>query len=464
MERTSPPNAVRAGALPVVIGCTGFLMAFDSTAIVTALPAMATSFGVSEIATSGIVSAYLVSALVTLPLAGWFCERFGMRRTFLTLITLFALGSALAAAADTIALAIAARILVGSVSGMLIPVGRLIMLKLLPRDAIMAALSAATIPLLIGPVLGPPIGGLIVDAASWRWLMLLNLPLAVAAFVLALRIIPSMPPPPRRSFDRVGALLACASLFAFALALQTGVAAPPLPIAMGLAMAGMAAAWLYRRHAARRRDVFIDVRLLRLPVFRNITIGTIIARLITYAGPFLISLHFQVGLGMSAALAGSLLLLNAVGSLGSQLTLQWVIARLGIRPYLLLTSTVVPLLFALTATIGPETPYLPIGLLMFAQGFLRSGQLVVASGASYAQIPQSKMTHANTIVSVTQQLAGNLGIAAAAIAMAAPSWLAADEMATDGRIRLAILAVAILALAATVFFAKVPANATDGRR
>jgi MFS family permease len=464
MKQSPQQQAVGAVALPAVIGCIGFLMAFDSTAIVMALPAMAISFGISEIATSGLVSAYLVAALVTLPLAGWLCERFGMRRVYLALIVLFALGSVLAAAADTIALAMAARILVGIVSGMMIPVGRLIMLKLLPRDAIMGALSVATIPLVIGPVLGPPIGGFIVDAASWRWLMLLNLPLALVAMVLALRVIPALPPQAGQSFDRIGALLVCAGLLALALALQTGIAAPPLPIAAGLAVAGLAAAWLYRRHMARREDVFIDLRLLRLPVFRNITIGTLIARQITYAGPFLISLHFQVGLGMSATLAGSLLLPNAVGSLISQLTLQRIIARLGIRPYLLFTSIVVPVLFSLTAAIGPKTPHFLIGLLMFAQGFLRSGQLVVASGASYAQIPQSKMTHANTILSVTQQLAGNLGIALAAIAMAGPSWLAVGEMATGARIELAIIVVAIMALAATAFFAKVPADVMAGQR
>jgi MFS family permease len=448
-------------AMPFALGSAVFVMAFDSTATPVALPAIAKALEIDELSTSGLVSAYLIASLCPLPLVAWLCARIGPRQALIAMLGLCAAGSIVCASGQGIGQLLLGRIMLGSGGAMLMPIARLIIARSVAQEYLVKAFSTVTLPVVLGPMLAPPIAGLLVTHTSWRLVPLVNLACIAIALVAVMPLVPRIAADPKARIDLKGAALAVLFLLLVGTGLATGVAALPLPVAGVVLLCAFMVARIYCRHAARTAVPIIDLRLMRLPPFRNNTIGIFLARIVTYAGPFLTTMMLQVGLGYSPDIAGGLFLFNALGSTASQLSVSAVVAKIGARRFLVVTSLLVPILFAATALLTRNTGMVVVCLLMFAQGFLRSGQLVVSSALAYGYVPRSRISQANNIVGIAQQFAGNAGLAAAALGMAAANLLMPKGGDALSQLQVAFVLVATVSAMGVPFLLRLPAGSAS---
>jgi EmrB/QacA subfamily drug resistance transporter len=443
-----------------VVGCAAFMQAFDTSAVSIALPKMAESFGVPVLSLNIVVTAYLIGATAILPLCGWAADRFGARAMFLLAVATFGLSALACGLATSLPVLLAARVMEGCAGALLLPVGRIIVLRSIDKSEFLRAMSLLTLPVMLGPVIGPPIGGLIVTVASWRWLFFVNVPIALIMLALVWRFVSEI-----RSDEEVPVDLGGAVLIIFALAgLTFGIAAttradmPPWLIA-AVIVTGAGCCLLYFVHARRHQHPILDLRSLSVLTARVSVVGGTFTRMLTSAVPYLLAMLFQVGFGMTAVEAGGLVFASAIGSLVGRTVLNPVLAWFGFRRFLILNTWLIAASVAGCALITAGTPHIVILLLLFVQGLLRSLQLICLNTVGYADMPQRDFAAASTIASVSQQLSQSLGIAAAVIIVQILQRATAVQTLDAHVIAPAFLAIAGLSLLALFWIGRLSHDA-----
>ncbi len=416
MNGTAPDRPARL--VPFIIGCALFMQMLDATIIAMALPAMAATFGVDPLRLNLAITSYLLTVAVFVPLSGWAADRLGARRVFVMAIGLFAFSSLLCGISQTLWQLIGARVLQGIAGALMVPVGRIVLLRSVPKTQLMRAMAFLSLPALLGPVLGPPIGGFIVTYASWRWVFLINLPIGILGIALVLRYIIEPPRPPARPLDLPGLLLSGISLASLVLSFEVlGHRLLPWYGTLGLFATGVAAGWAYVWHARRTPHPVLDLSLLRIPTFSVATLGGNLSRLAIGALPFLLTMQLQLVFGLSPFAAGMVSFAGAAGALLMKLTAEPIIRRLGFRRTLMTNAVLSGAGVAVLALFDAATPSsVLIGVLLVA-GFLRSLQLTGVNTLTYADIGPERMSQASSLASVAQQLGVSLGVGIAAFVL-----------------------------------------------
>jgi EmrB/QacA subfamily drug resistance transporter len=405
--------------LPWVIAIAFFMQTLDGTILNTTLPTMARDMGESPLRMQSVVIAYMLTVALLIPASGWLADRFGTRRAFLAAIVVFSLGSLLCALSPSLPWLVAARIVQGVGGALLLPVGRLAILRAYPRSELLKVLSFVTIPGLVGPLVGPPLGGWLVEVASWHWVFLINLPVGVLGVFAALRVMPDLRGAAGQRFDWPGFVTFSLGLVLVTLGLQgLGEHAISAPLSILLVMGGLAAMAAYWVHAARADRPLFSLRLFEIPTFSVGILGNLFARLGSGAMPFLTPLFLQVGLGYSPSAAGLTMVPTVVGAMLIKFFAEPVIRRFGYRRVLVVNTLLLGSAIAGFALVDAATPHALILLYLGAFGVINSMQFTAMNTLTLGDLDDVRASSGNSLLSVVMQLSMSLGVAAAGALLA----------------------------------------------
>jgi len=383
----------------------------DSTALSTALPALATAFGSDPVHLKLALTSYILALAVVAPASGWIADRYGPRRVFLTAMAVFLVGSVLCGFSQSLAQLVAFRTLQGVGGAMMVPVGRLIVVSSAPRQQLVSAMSWFTMPALVGPLVGPPLAGFILGIASWPWIFFINVPVGLLGMLAVIRFVPPLQQPDPGPFDAKGFFLVATGITALiGTAEIAGVGMVPAAVQVACAVfaVGMLAAYVH--HALRHERPVLDLRLLRVPTYRASMIGGSVVRLGLGATPFLLPLLFQVALGWGPFETGLITIGTGLGAMACKPVAPGVIRRFGFRSTLIVSNFITAGVTALPAFFRQGTPVALMASLLLAAGFVRSLQFTALNTVAYADIPPSTVSSASTLAVVMQQMGLSLGI------------------------------------------------------
>jgi EmrB/QacA subfamily drug resistance transporter len=452
--------------LPWLVAVAFFMQALDATILNTALPTMARDLGESPLRMQSVVVAYMLTVALLIPASGWLADRFGTRRVFVAAITLFSLGSLLCALSPKLPLLVAARVVQGMGGALLLPVGRLAILRSFPKAELIGALTFVTIPGLVGPLVGPTLGGWLVEVATWHWVFLINLPVGAAGIVASLRFMPDIRGAGSR-FDWGGFVLFSSGLVMVSMGLQGfGERALSAALSLLLVSGGLASMLGYWLHAARTPRPLFSLDLFKIPTFSIGLAGNLFSRLGSGAMPFLMPLFLQVGLGIPPAQAGMTMIPTVLGAMLCKLFAESTIKRFGYRRVLVSNTLVLGSMMAGFSLVGQGTPYGVIVALLGVFGVVNSLQFTAMNTLTLGDLGDTHASSGNSLLSVVMQLSMSLGVAAAGALLAA---FAGPATATGSGIVLqafrgTFVCMGVLsALAATIFFQLGRAEAPAGR-
>ncbi len=415
MPPSSEPADQPIWLIPLVVASALFMENMDSSVIATSLPAIATDLGEDPVILKLALTSYLLSLAIFIPLSGWCADRYGARTVFQVAIAIFIASSLGSAMADSLLELVVARSAQGVGGAMMVPVGRLILLRSVPKARMVNALAWLTIPALVGPLIGPPLGGYITTYYDWRWIFWINVPVGVLGIVLARAFMPNVRGEGLEPLDWTGFALSGLGLstliFGFTVAGRDILPpwAAPAMIACGAVL--LAA---YVVHARRTAYPIIDLKLLTFATFRTSVVGGGLFRLGIGAIPFLLPLMLQVGFGLDAFQTGIITFAGAFGALTMKFTAGAILRRWGFRAVLTVNALICGAFLALYALFTPQTPHLLIALVLLAGGFCRSLQFTCLNAVAYADTPENLMSRATALVAVAQQLFLSAGVALAA--------------------------------------------------
>ncbi|WP_201519501.1 MFS transporter [Klebsiella pneumoniae] len=407
----------RAFSAPALLVAGAFFMEFlDGTVIATALPDMARDFGVTAVELNIGISAYLITLAVLIPASGWIADRFGARAIFTLALAIFTLASVFCGLSTEVHIFVAMRILQGVGGALMVPVGRLAVLRTTPKHQLIKAIATLTWPALVAPIIGPPLGGFITRYASWHWIFFINVPLGLAAIILSLRIIPDIRETERRSFDLSGFITTSVAMVSLVTAMERlGDRQPQIWPTLALAALGFGCLLYSIRHFRRAAAPMVRLDALQVPTFRVTMYGGSLFRASISAVPFLLPLLFQVGFGMDPFHSGLLVLAVFVGNLTIKPATTPLIRWLGFRRLLLINGALNVCSLLACALLTPQTPVWAIMLILYLGGVFRSIQFTGVSTLAFADVPAAQMSDANTLFSTVSQLAVGLGITLGAI-------------------------------------------------
>ncbi|HBR6904294.1 MFS transporter [Klebsiella pneumoniae] len=407
----------RAFSAPALLVAGAFFMEFlDGTVIATALPDMARDFGVTAVELNIGISAYLITLAVLIPASGWIADRFGARAIFTLALAIFILASVFCGLSTEVHIFVAMRILQGVGGALMVPVGRLAVLRTTPKHQLIKAIATLTWPALVAPIIGPPLGGFITRYASWHWIFFINVPLGLAAIILSLRIIPDIRETERRSFDLSGFITTSVAMVSLVTAMERlGDRQPQIWPTLALAALGFGCLLYSIRHFRRAAAPMVRLDALQVPTFRVTMYGGSLFRASISAVPFLLPLLFQVGFGMDPFHSGLLVLAVFVGNLTIKPATTPLIRWLGFRRLLLINGALNVCSLLACALLTPQTPVWAIMLILYLGGVFRSIQFTGVSTLAFADVPAAQMSDANTLFSTASQLAVGLGITLGAI-------------------------------------------------
>lgn len=435
-----------------------FMEQMDSTVIATALPAIAADIGSSPVALKLALTSYLVALAIFIPLSAFIADRFGAKRVFRLAIGVFVAGSLACALAASLSGFVAARFLQGAGAAMMTPVGRVILVRALPRTELVKAWATLTIPVLIGPLAGPPVGGFLTTYVSWHWIFLINLPIGAAGALLATRILPDMPGRPLPTPDLAGfglTGLAAAGLV-FGLSVVSLPALPPLVGAAAIGV-GLAASIAYMRHARRRTDPILDLRLFARPSLRAAIAGGFLFRIGVGATPFLLPLLFQLVFGMSPFASGLITFVTAAGAIAMKFLVEPILARLGFRRLLTYAALISGGLIATMAAFNPAWPAAALMAVLFFAGFFRSLFFTAVNPLTFAETGDTEVAQATALSAVFQQLSLATGVALAGFILEASSRV--TGVLGPAAFSLAFAITGVIAAGAAAFYWRLDPNA-----
>ena len=458
VARSDP--ARRPVLVPLVVACAMFMQNLDSTVIATALPTIARALDESPLTLNVAITCYLLSLAVFIPISGWTADRFGARRVFSAAIVVFTLGSIGCGMANSLAALVAARILQGMGGALMVPVGRLVLLRTVEKSDLVRAMSYVSVPALIGPVMGPPLGGFIVTYWSWRWIFFINIPIGVLGIVLVNLLIGNLKEGGRRPFDFGGFVLTGVGLASLAFGFENvGRGALPKVVIAALLIIGAACTVLYVRHARRVDQPIIDLALFRIPTYAAASIGGFLFRMGLGALPFLLPLMLQVGFGLDALSSGLLTFASAAGAMTMKMTAARIIRTLGFRIVLVGDAVISALFLFGYSLFRPTTPHLVIFLALLAGGFFRSLQMTSINTLSYADVPPAMLSRATSLTSMAQQLSQTVGVATGALLLQVVLALRGGSALTAADFYPAFVGVGMISLLSVPFFFKMSPDA-----
>jgi EmrB/QacA subfamily drug resistance transporter len=446
--------------IPLIVATALFMENMDSTVIATSLPAIAADIGTSPLTLKLAITSYLLSLAVFIPASGWTADRFGARMVFSIAIAVFMVGSIGCALSSSVTDFVIARIVQGIGGAMMTPVGRLVLLRSIDKSALVNAMAWVTVPALVGPVIGPPLGGFVTTYFSWHWIFLINIPIGLLGIFMAMRYIDPIKSENPERFDLYGLVPAGVGLGGIAFGLSiAGLNLLPWTLVVALVAIGTVSMTLYVMHARRSASPVLDFSLLRLPTMRASIIGGFMFRLGIGALPFLLPLLMQVGFGLSPFRSGLVTFASAVGAMGMKTLAARLIRTFGFRNIMVINAVVSSVFLAASALFTVTTPLLLIMIILVVGGFFRSLQFTAINTVAYAEVEPAQMSRATTLVSVNQQLAISAGVAVGAFSVETTmmvrhvSELSAQDFAP------AFIVVSIISAASAYFFWQMPDDA-----
>jgi EmrB/QacA subfamily drug resistance transporter len=415
--------------LPWVVATALFMEQLDSTIVNTAVPSIAASFQVSPLSLKGVVASYILSLAVGIPLSGWMADRFGTRRVFALAVAVFTLSSVLCGLSLNVPMLIASRILQGIGAAMMMPVGRLTVIRTFPKSELLVAMNFVIIPALIGPLLGPTVGGLIVHWFSWRYIFFINVPFGLLALWLIHRYMPDYRSESPGAPDLIGFVLVGSGMALLSWLLEVfgehridaTSAAVLLAISISLLLA-------YGVHASRTAFPLLRLTLFKVRTFRVSVLGGFVTRLGLGGMPFLLPLLYQLGLGLPAWQSGLMMMPAAAAAMGMKLVVARVLARFGFRKVLVVNTLMIGVTVALFSLVVADTPLWSIVALSLAQGFFNSLQFTSMNAMAYSDIDPKDSSMASTLGSSMQQLSMSFGLACGSLIT---GWYLGDVPQTD---------------------------------
>jgi EmrB/QacA subfamily drug resistance transporter len=446
--------------IPLIVATALFMENMDSTVIATSLPAIAADIGTSPLTLKLAITSYLLSLAVFIPASGWTADRFGARMVFAIAVAVFMAGSIGCAMSSSVTDFVIARILQGMGGAMMTPVGRLVLLRSIDKSALVNAMAWVTVPALIGPVIGPPLGGFITTYFSWHWIFLINIPIGLVGIVMALKFIDPIRGETLEPFDLYGMILAGIGLGGIAFGLSVaGLNLLPWSVVAGLVAVGAISMTLYVMHARKTGSPVLDFALLRLPTMRASIIGGFLFRLGIGALPFLLPLLMQVGFGLSPFQSGLVTFGSSLGAMGMKALAARIIRAFGFRNMMTVNAVVSAVFLAACALFTVTTPLLLIMIILVVGGFFRSLQFTAINTVAYAEVEQAQMSRATTLVSVNQQLAVSAGVAVGAFSVETTLWLHHETELSATVFAPAFLVVALISAVSSWFFWQMPDDA-----
>jgi EmrB/QacA subfamily drug resistance transporter len=405
--------------LPWLVAVAFFMESLDTTILNTAVPAIAAALHVAPLSMKAVLTSYTLSLAVFIPVSGWVADRFGTRRVFSAAIALFTLGSLLCGISNSIHVLVGCRILQGCGGAMMVPVGRLTMVRTFAKSELVRAMSFVAIPALIGPMIGPLVGGFIVSLLHWRVIFFVNLPMGLFGLYMVYRHLPDYRAESTTPLDVVGMVLFGSGVALLSWVLEV-FGEHTLRPAVILALIAVALVLLaaYGRHAVTATYPLLRLGLFRIRTLRAAIGGSFLTRLGVGGMPFLLPLLYQVGLGYTPIQSGLLIMPQPIAAMSLKMTMPHILTRFGYRGVLLSNTIAIGLLIVLFATIGPRTPAWLIVMQAFAFGFFQSLQFTSMNTLVYADVSASQTSMASTIASTAQQMSMSFGVATASLVTA----------------------------------------------
>lgn len=410
----------RAKLLPLIVACALFMENTDSTVIATSLPVIAASLGEDPISLKLALTSYLVSLAVFIPISGWMADRFGARTIFRAALGVFMLGSLLCAVSNSLGAFVGARFVQGMGGAMMVPVGRLVILRSVSKSELVGALAYLTIPALVGPVVGPPLGGFITTYFDWRWIFFINIPIGLIGIVLSSLFFEDIREEDVAPLDIRGFLLSSFGFAALMLGLATGGRhLVPAWASYGFVVAGAVSLLGYWFHQKRTAHPVLDLSLLKIPTYRIGVVGGSIFRVGIGAIPFLLPLMLQLGFGLDALQSGLITFASAAGAMIMKTLAKTILARFGFRAVLTVNAVIGAAFLAASGLFTPSTPHAIMLSVLLVGGCFRSLQFTGINALSYADVSNRQMSSATSFSAVAQQLSLSMGVTLGAFALEA---------------------------------------------
>jgi len=457
-------SAARAGfsrPVALVVATAFFLETFDGTVLVTAIPAIAGDYGVAAADVGLAMTAYLLAVAVFIPVSGWAADRFGARRVFCAAIVVFVVASLLCALSPDLLSLVLARALQGIGGSMMVPVGRLIVLRTTDKAELLRAIAYLTWPALVAPVVAPLAGGLITQSFGWPWIFYVNVPLGVALFFVALRVIPIDSARVRRRLDLRGLAGTSTTLVALVLGLERIASAEGVPLGAALLALAAVAGVLTVRHLVAARGPLLDLTGYRVATFRVTNSSGVWYRTAVSSVPFLLPLLMQEGFGWTPVVAGAMVMWVFAGNLAVKPATTWLIGRLGFASVMVWSAVGVALTLLAVATMTADTPIVIMAGVLLLSGAFRSTGFTAYGTIQFAEIAPERMNGANTLSSTVVQVASALGVAVAAVVVRLVDAAGHGGLAPY---RWALVVMAAIACLSAVGAARLPPGVADDVR
>ena len=454
-QSDKPPTETAKRLVPWLVAVGFFMESLDTTILNTAVPAIAHALKVPALSMKAVLASYTLSLAVFIPISGWMANRFGTRRVFSAAIGIFTLGSFLCGISDNIHLLVACRVLQGCGGAMMLPVGRLTLVRTFPKADLIGAMSFVAIPGLVGPMLGPLLGGLIIEYFHWSIIFFVNIPIGLCGLYVVYRHLPNYSEQRNHRLDIVGLVLfgSGVALLSYVLEVfgETSLSGREI---LGLLAMSAALLGAYGLHTMRTRFPLLRLGLVRLRSFRVAITGNLFTRLGIGGIPFLLPLLYQIGLGFSPIQSGLLIMPQAFAAMSLKLTMPHILKKFGYRSVLITNTIALGLMIFLFSTIDAVTPVWLIVMMAFTYGFLTSLQYTSMNTLAYADVNDREAAAASTIASTVQQMAVSFGVATASLAAAVfiPDALHATEPQLLHGVHLALLGLGALTIVSTLVF------------
>ncbi|RZT01264.1 drug resistance transporter, EmrB/QacA subfamily [Duganella sp. CF402] len=441
--------------LPWVVATTLFMEQLDSTVVNTAIPAMAASLQVTPLSLKAVVTSYILSLAVSIPISGWMADRYGTRRVFMTAIAIFTIASVLCGLSVNSPMLVAARLLQGFGAAMMMPVGRLTIIRTFAKHELLAAMNFVIIPALIGPLLGPTIGGLIVHWLTWRDIFFINVPVGLAAIFLAHRYMPDYHGDEPRPLDFIGLVLFGTGIALLSWLLEVfGEHKLDVTSASVLLFIACALLGAYVWHAREAEFPLLRLALFKIRTFRVSVLGGFITRIGVGGLPFLLPLLYQLGLGLPAWQSGLLMMPSAAAAMGMKMISVRVLGRFGYRQVLTVNTLLIGVTISMFSFVQQGTPLYVIVAISLCLGFFNSLQFSSMNSIAYADVDNSNSSMASTMASSMQQLSMSFGLAAGSLVT---GWFLGDlpqsnRVALTSALHHAFITLAVLTVLSSAMF------------
>jgi EmrB/QacA subfamily drug resistance transporter len=436
--------------VPFVVAGAFFMDGLDSSIISTSLPQMANSFSVSPPQMSAAITSYLVSLAVFIPVSGWIADRFGARTVFCAAIAMFTFGSVLCGLSESLTTLVLSRIAQGFGGAMMTPVGRLILTRTFPKDQLMKAMGYYMLPGMIGPTMGPLVGGFITTNFSWHWNFFINAPIGLIGIGVALRFIPEVRMPRPYAFDIPGFFIVALGMGTAQYAIEN-LGRHTLDDRIEAALIALAAAilafyWLYAR---RRANPVLDLKMFDGRTFSIAVLAGSVIRAGIATVPFLLPLLLQVGFGLNPLQSGAITFLNTAGAMSMRAWVRHLVKRFGFRAVFVSGVFIVSGLMGGMALFDASTPYVVIAVYLFVFGVLRSAQMIGMSALAYSDIADENLSKATSIFALAQRLSQSLGVGISASLL---SLVAGSDPISVGDFKIVFIAIALLMASSAIGF------------